>query len=108
MTEWELQVRLEESWSHGGIPLGTETLLLVGREVMTDWSRNDSRKVWNKPSVDFLALDRRGRLVVIELKNRIDSRTQALRAALQVTAMALALAATVSWERLEQVHREFT
>lgn len=105
MTEWELQARLEEAWSRAGIRLRAETLLLVGREVMTDWAQNDAQASWNKPSIDFLALDDHGRLVVIELKNRLDTRRQALAAAVQVTSMALALAPTASWANLEQVRR---
>jgi hypothetical protein len=104
VTEWELQVRLEQLWAQDGIRLGGETLLLAGREVMTDWAKNDSRKAWNKPSVDFVALDRQGRLVVIELKNRIDTRRQAFESVLQVTAMALTLGQSVSWESLERTH----
>lgn len=89
-----------------GVPLAAETLLLVGREVMTDWERNDSRVAWNNPSVDFLAIDSQGRLVAIELKNRLDTRRQVLLAAVQVTAMALALGSTVSWAKLEETrHR---
>lgn len=102
VTEWELQAKLEQRWTRAGVPLAAETLLLVGREVMTDWKQNDSRVVWNKPSVDFLAIDNQGRLVAIELKNRLDTRRAALLAAVQVTAMALGLGSTVSWAKLEE------
>lgn len=105
MTEWELQACLEEAWSRTGVRLGAETLLLAGREVMTDWTRNDSRVSWNKPSIDFVALDGRGRLVAIELKNRLDTRGQTIAAAVQATSMALALAPTASWNNLERTRR---
>jgi hypothetical protein len=106
VTEWELQTRLEQRWMSTGVPLAAETLLLVGREVMTDWKQNDSQGAWNKPSVDFVAIDSQGRLVAIEIKNRLDTRRQALLATVQVTAMALALGSTVSWAKLEETrHR---
>ena len=104
VTEWELQACLEQQWLRSGVQLGAETLLLVGREVMTDWEQNDARVAWNKPSVDFLALDDNGRLVAIELKNTLNTRRQILLAAVQVTAMALALGSTASWARLEEAH----
>lgn len=67
-----------------------------------------SQVAWNKPSVGFLAIDSQGRLVAIELKNRLDTRRQALLATVQVTAMALALGSTVSWARLEETRRRLS
>lgn len=106
MTEWEHQDELEARWVREGVALDGETLLLVGREVMTNWARNDAHVQWNKPSADFIALDREGRLVVIELKTKITTPMEAARAACQVTAMALALGGSVTWPRLESAYAE--
>jgi hypothetical protein len=106
VNEWQLQLRLESLWARDGVPAGSDSLLLVGREVMTDWRRNDARRAWNKPSVDFVTLDRQGRLVMIEVKNRINTRRQALDASLQITAMALSLAASVTWHVLDGAYGE--
>lgn len=101
VTEWDLQAELQARWVQGGCLIGDERLMLVGREVMTNWARNDSGAQWNRPSTDFIALDSLGHLVVIEVKPRISTMSQAVRAAAQVTAMALTLGTSVSWNHVQ-------
>ncbi|GCD88522.1 hypothetical protein [Nocardioides sp. LS1] len=105
MTEWSLQKLLEKQWASTGLILSSERLLLVAREVMTDWGVNDAATRWNLPSVDFLLLDERGHLVALELKLRIRSRRECVLALCQVTHMANRLAETLNGDRLNDAYR---
>lgn len=101
-TEWSLQKRLTRSWL-GGEPaiLDGEELLLAAWEVMTDFRINDSRRHWNAPSIDFVFLDRAGRMVLVELKRAIRTPRESWSVVCQVTHRSHELAAGYSQARLE-------
>lgn len=94
MNEWQLQEVLRSRWLTEGVVINDEPHFLAGWEVMTNWQRNDSHGRFNLPSADFVLLDKQGRLVVMELKMKIRSPGDSLRALCQVTHMAVRLAET--------------
>ena len=100
-TEWSLQKRLTRSWL-GGEPaiLDGEELFLAAWEVMTDFRINDSRRHWNAPSIDFVFLDRAGRMVLVELKRAIRTPRESWSVVCQVTHRSHELAAGYSQARL--------
>jgi len=91
MNEWQLQELLRARWLTEGIVIHEEPLFLAGWEVMTNWQRNDAHGRFNLPSADFVLLDKQGRLVVLELKMRVRSPGDCLRALCQVTSSAVGL-----------------
>ena len=105
MNEWQLQQRLQHEWASGGPVLHGERLLLVAREIMTDWDTNDAAVRWNLPPVDFVLLDAQGRLVVLELKMRIRSRRESALALCQVTHMASEFCGAFSLDLLNMAYR---
>ena len=105
VTEWLLQESLTQRWLGPGIDLGGEKLLLVAWELMVpSWEINDAAMRWNEPSIDFLAIDRSGRLVAIELKIEVPGRKPAWAVLCQVTHRAVCVARTVTPELLERAH----
>jgi hypothetical protein len=100
-TEWSLQKRLTRSWL-GGEPaiLDGEELFLAAWEVMTDFRINDSRRHWNVPSIDFVFLDRAGRMVLVELKRAIRTPRESWSVVCEVTHRSHELAAGYSQARL--------
>ena len=104
-TEWSLQKRLTRSWL-GGEPavLVDEELFLAAWEVMTDFRINDSRRHWNAPSIDFVFLDRAGRMVLLELKREIRTPREGWSVVCQVTHRSHELAAGYSQARLEMAY----
>lgn len=104
-TEWSLQKRLTRSWL-GGEPaiLDGEKLFLAAWEVMTDFRINDSRRHWNAPSIDFVFLDRSGRMVLVELKRAIRTPRESWSVVCQVTHRSHELAAGYSQARLEMAY----
>lgn len=106
MNEWQLQEVLRSRWLTDGVVINDEPHLLAGWEVMTNWERNDAHGRFNLPSADFVLLNRRGRLVVLELKMRIRSPGECLRALCQVTHMAVQLAETFTLDKLAKLSVE--
>jgi hypothetical protein len=106
-TEWSLQKRLTRSWL-GSEPaiLDGEELFLAAWEVMTDFRINDSRRHWNAPSIDFLFLDRAGRMVLVELKRAIRTPRESWSVVCQVTHRSHELAAGYSQARLETAYAD--
>ena len=105
ITEWQLQKLLTARWAANGITMSSgESLQLIAWEVMPPtWEVNDAHGHWGSPALDFLAVDRAGRLAAIELKQKLRGELHTWRAVCQVTELALALARCASIERLEQV-----
>src|SRR6478752_4799839 len=104
-TEWSLQKRLTRSWlRRGSVLLDGEELFLAAWEVMTDYRVNDARRHWNVPSIDFLFLDRHGRMVLVELKREVRTPRESWSVICQVTHRAHELAAGYSQARLENVY----
>jgi len=105
VNEWRLQEVLTARWLRDGIVLGHERLMLVAWEVMVpSWDINDAAVRWNEPSIDFLALDQRGRLAAIELKVSVSGRKPAWAVLCQVTHRAVRIGRTFTRERLEDAH----
>jgi hypothetical protein len=102
MTEWQLQKELTVAWAgRGGMSLAGEWFSLLAWEVMLpSWRINDARGHWSEPSIDFLALDRDGHLVAVELKVGLRGITSVMETAMQVTATAVMLARTGTEERI--------
>jgi len=103
MNEWQLQEVLRRRWLTEGVVIDGEPLFLAGWEVMTNWRVNDAHKEWNRPSADFVLLDRQGRLVVLELKPAIRSPGECLLALCQVTHSAVRLAEAFTLDKLAKV-----
>ena len=105
MTEWQLQERLTSHWATNGIVLPSgDSLQLLAWEVMApSWQVNDAHGHWGSPALDFLAVDRAGRPVAIELKKKLRGELHTWRAVCQVTELALRLARCASIDRLERV-----
>lgn len=104
-TEWSLQKCLTNDWlAQDLVLLGGEPLFLLAWEVMTSYRINDSRRHWNEPSIDFLLLDRTGRIVVVELKREVRSPREAWSVLCQVTHRAHALAIGYEQSRLEAAY----
>ena len=107
LTEWQLQERLTARWVRDGVEVDGERHMLVAWEVMApSWGINDSRGFFGEPSVDFLAADRSGRLLAVELKLAIRGTRPAWRALCQVTHRAMRLAQTFSLDGLERAYLE--
>lgn len=108
MNEWELQEQLVERWITSGIPLASgERLLMAAWEVMDNWEINDSRKEWNRPSIDFVGLDIEGRMAAIELKNpHVTAPALAWTQLCQVTVRAVTMARTYRPGRLRHANDE--
>jgi hypothetical protein len=94
---------LRSGWLTEGVVINDEPHFLAGWEVMTNWQRNDSHGRFNLPSADFVLLDKQGRLVVLELKMRIRSPGDSLRALCQVTHMAVRLAESFTLDKLAKL-----
>lgn len=105
MTEWDVQTALTESWVRNGLYLRGERLFLVAWEVMTDWRINDAFRHFNRPSIDFLFLDRQGGMVALELKRAISTPKDSWSALCQVTHRAVGLSQTFSLCNLDGAHR---
>ena len=100
-TEWVLQKRLTTAWlSRDTLVLNDEPLFLAAWEVMASYRINDARRHWSEPSIDFLLLDRTGRLVVLELKREVRTPREAWSVLCQVTHRAHILASGYEQERL--------
>lgn len=107
LTEWQLQERLTELWSREGVEIDGERHMLVAWEVMApSWRINDAHGKFDEPSIDFLAADRSGRLIVIELKRTVRGSRPAWRVLCQVTYRAMRLAQTFSLDGLERAYME--
>lgn len=105
MTEWELQKALTHRWlSDQPVLLGGEPFFLAAWEVMSDYRINDSRRHWNRPSIDFLFLDRHGHLAALELKLVVNSPRQAWGVLCQVTHRAYVLGEAYCQPRLEAAY----
>lgn len=101
-TEWELQESLTTLWSRDGVEIGGERHMLVAWEVMApSWEINDAHGKFDEPSIDFLVIDRSGRLTAIELKRAVSGIKPAWRVLCQVTHRAVMLRREFSRERLE-------
>jgi hypothetical protein len=106
-TEWSLQKRLTRSWLQGeSTVLDGEKLFLAAWELMTDFRINDSRRHRNRPSIDFVFLDRAGRMVLVELKRKIITPRESWSVICQVTHRAHQLAAGYSHARLEVAYAD--
>ncbi len=104
-TEWSLQKRLTTNWlEHDVVVLKQEPFFLAAWEVMTNYRVNDSRRHWNRPSIDFLFLDRAGCMVLLELKREVRTPRDAWSVVCQVTHRAHLLAASYSQSRLEEAY----
>lgn len=67
MHEWDLQRVLTKQWTECGLAIDGQRQMLVAWEVMfSSWLINDPEQHFNEPSLDFLVVDERGRLTVIE------------------------------------------
>ena len=105
-TEWELQERLTAMWSQDGVVIDGERHMLVAWEVMApSWKINDARWKFDEPSIDFLMVNRSGRLTAVELKRVVSGITPAWRVLCQVTHRALLLEREFSPDRLEGAYR---
>lgn len=106
LTEWELQDRLTRLWLRDGVEIGGDRQMLVAWEVMTpSWGINDAHGKFDEPSIDFLVVDRSGRLMAVELKRVVPGIRPAWRALCQVTHRAVLLERTFSPDRLEGAYR---
>lgn len=104
-TEWSLQRRLTARWLERGVViLGGERFFLAAWEVMTNFKINDARRHWNRPSIDFVLLDRTGRLALVELKREVGTPREGWSVLCQVTHRAQVLAAGFSHSRLEEAY----
>ena len=103
MNEWQLQEVLRSRWLIDGVLVKDEPHFLAGWEVMTNWQRNQAHGRFDLPSADFVLLDKQGRLVVLELKMRIRSPGDCLRALCQVTNSAVRLAETFTLDKLAKL-----
>jgi hypothetical protein len=103
MNEWQLQAVLRARWLTGGVVINDEPHFLAGWEVMTNWQRNDAHGRFDLPSADFVLLDKQGRLVVLELKMRVRSPGDCLRALCQVTSSAVRLAESFTLGKLARL-----
>ncbi len=107
VNEWVLQQELTKRWLDRGIGLADEDLLLVAWELMVpSWAINDALMRWNEPSIDFLAMDKAGRLVAIELKVAVPGRKPAWAVLCQVTHRAVCISRTAAPELVERAHEE--
>lgn len=103
--EWSLQKRLTSSWLERDlVMLNDELFFLAAWEVMTNFKVNDARRHWAHPSIDFVFLDRGGRMVLLELKREVRTPRDAWSVLCQVTHRAHALAAHFSHAKLEDVY----
>jgi hypothetical protein len=103
MTEWELQVSLTRRWAAKGADVNGRPHMLVAWEVMApSFGINDSRR-FGEPAVDFLLVDEDGLLRAAEVKPSLPP-SEARRAALQVTRLALLLHANFAVESLMRAH----
>lgn len=103
--EWAAQVALTRQWVDSGVVIGGDLHLLAAWEVMfPSWRINDAAKHWTEPSVDFVAVDRDGGLVAMELKPRVPGRKPAWRVLCQVTHRALLMARSFSPSKLDGAH----
>jgi hypothetical protein len=101
-TEWALQEHLTDVWSRDGVEIGGQLHMLVAWEVMApSWQINDARGKFDEPSIDFLVVDRAGRLTAMELKRAVSGIKPAWRVLCQVTHRAVMLKRDFSREQLE-------
>lgn len=100
MNEHELQSRLTRTWVRDGIRLGGERLFLAAWEVMDDYRINSAKRSFGRPAIDFLLLDRAGRLVAVELKMKVQAPRDCWAVLCQVTHRAHLLAAAFDTDRL--------
>ena len=106
-TEWELQEELTFRWSRKGLSIAGQRLFLASWEVMINsWEINDASKYWAEPSIDFVFLDRKGNIWLVELKRYISTPRDAWVALCQVTHRAIALKRTYTWRNLENAFRD--
>lgn len=104
-TEHDAQVQLAGLWGRGAFTLGGHQMCLLGWEMMPpDWEVNDSRAIWNRPSIDFLAVNSDGELAAIELKMRPGGPVSQARSCAQVTALALALSASATSDKVQRAY----
>ena len=100
-----LQKRLTSSWLlRDLVTLNDEPFFLAAWEVMTNFEVNDARRHWAFPSIDFVFLDRGGRMVLVELKREVRTQRDAWNVLCQVTHRAHALATQFSPSKLEDVY----
>jgi hypothetical protein len=106
-TEWSLQRRLTRDWLQDKqAVLGGEELFLAAWEVMADFRINDSRRHWSLPSIDFVFLDRAGRMLLLELKRKVTTPRDSWAVVCQVTHRAHALSARYSQALLESAYQD--
>lgn len=104
-TEWSMQKTLTASWlAHETVELHDEPFFLVAWEVMTTYKVNDARRHWNAPSIDFVFLDREGRMLLVELKRAVRTPREGWSVVCQVSHRAQALASGFSQRLLESVY----
>lgn len=104
MNEHQLQKRLTREWVLDGLQLGSELLFLAAWEVMDNYRINSAKRGFGRPAIDFLFLDRSGRLVAVELKMRVRSPRDGWAVLCQVTHRAHLLAAAFTPERLASAY----
>jgi hypothetical protein len=104
VTEHQLQKRLTQEWLSDGVQLGSERLFLAAWEVMDNYGINSAQHGFGRPAIDFLLLDRSGRLVAVELKMQVQTALDSWAVLCQVTHRAHLLAAAFSPERLRSAY----
>jgi hypothetical protein len=104
VTEHQLQKRLTQEWANNGVPSGSERLFLAAWEVMDNYRINSAQHGFGRPAIDFLLLDRSGRLVAVELKMQVQTALDSWAVLCQVTHRAHLLAAAFSPERLRSAY----
>jgi hypothetical protein len=104
LNEHQLQKLLTQEWVRDGVRLGSERLFLAAWEVMDDYRINSAEHGFGRPAIDFLLLDRSGRLVAVELKMRLSTPRDCWAVLCQVTHRAHLLAAAFTPERLSSAY----
>lgn len=106
MTEHELQRVLTRTWSDVGVVIDGERSMLVAWEVMPEvWGINDASGYWASVSIDFLAIDKDGRVAAIEVKpGKLRGTKTAWGALCQVTHRAILIARNATLDDIAHVH----
>jgi len=105
-TEWDIQDELTARWiKDGGAICNQKKLFFVAREVMSpSWLINDKNNKWNEPSIDFVFIDAKGQIWLIEVKRAIKTPRDAWSALCQVSHRAVQLQKSYSFAKLSSAY----
>ena len=106
VNEHQLQQCLTRAWVRDGVRVGGEQLFLAAWEVMDNYRINSAQHGFGRPAIDFLLIDRGGRLVAVELKMIVRAPRDCWSVLCQVTHRAHLLAAAFDHDRLESAYQE--